>query len=403
MSRRALRALATVTASLLAGLAPAASADTSRHGSSPSAGGWAKLAVTDSYANQAGMLRLASGKLALLWRQRQASGNFAYRSAVLSATGQVLATGTALSNWVGLEGDPRLVPGGPAIRLVFIGGQDTNPSNFYSVGSVYTEVSGNGTTWTLVHASMAQHTVLNLGLAAVTRADKTPVAAFGLNNVLYFHNGLDPSAPAVAADGSITGPVAVGLENPALARAKDGSIWVAWYEGGTHRGYYVEKILPTQGTPQRAPLSGTGTSADNEPFQQVAFAARPGGGLFLAYCVPTKTLQCAHVNLWRVGAAKAATVPKSGTGHAGRVAMGAAPAGRMWLAWYDFGSNNVHIVRTGTTGSGFGPVSTISKPGPSFIFSGLQGDGSTGRLELIANILVLKPTAHQELWRTQVP
>lgn len=405
MSTRALRSLAIVAMGACAGLGPvtAAGARTAVQSRVPSAGGWAKLAVTDSYANQAGMLRLASGKLHLIWRQRQSNGMFSYKTATLSATGKVIATGTALSSWLSLEGDPRLIPGGPGIRLVFIGGQNTNASDFYSVGAVYTEVSNGGSAWSLVHASMAQHTVLNLGLAAVARADKTPVAAFGLNNTLYYHVGLDPSAPAASPDGSVTGPVAVGLQNVALARANDGSIWMAWYEAGPHRGYYVDRILPTKGTPQRAPGSGTATSADNEPFQQVAFVARPSGSLYLAYCSPTKVIQCAHLDLWRVGSSHVATVPTSGTGHAGRVAISTAPGGRLWLAWFDFGSNSVHTVQTGKSGSGFGSVRTVGLPHPAFIFNGLQAEGSQGRLDLIANILVTKPSAHQELWHTQIP
>lgn len=405
MSRSALRVLAIVMTGLFAGLGPsvAAGARTLAPSVTPSAATWARLAVTDSFANQAGLLRLASGKLHLIWRQRQGNGKFSYHTATMSPAGKVLSTGTALSDWINLEGDPRLIPGGPGIRLVFLGGRTTNPSDFFSVGAVYTEVSNGGSSWTLVHASMAQHTVLNLGLAAIARADKTPVAAFGLNNVLYFHNGLDPSAPAASPDGSVTGPVAVGLQDVALARAKDGSIWMAWYEGGPHRGYWVDRILPTQGSPQRAPGSGSLASADNEPFQQVAFAARPSGGLYLAYCSPTKLTQCAHIDLWRVGSSQLAAVPASGTGHAGRVAISTSPGGRLWLAWFDFGSNAIHAVQTGTTGSGFGSVRTIGKPGPAFIVNGLQAEGSAGRLDLIANITVLKPSAHQELWHIQIP
>ena len=400
--------LAAVTPGMAASAGPAAAAPVAAGPAAvarpgPAAASWSKVAVTDSYANQAGILRLAGGQLHLVWRQRLRNGTFAYRTATFSASGHVQSTGTALSGWTTLEGDPRLIPGGPAIRLVFIGGQDTNPSNFFSVGAVYTEVSNGGPAWSLVHASMAQHTVLNLGLAAVARKDKTPVAAFGLNNVLYYHVGLDPSAPAGSPDGSVTGPVAVGLQYPALARASDGSVWLAWYEGGQHRGYYVDKILPTAGTPRRAPGSGTATSADNEPYQQVAFASRPGGGLYLAYCVPTKTVQCAHVDLWRLGSAHAATVPGSATGHAGRVALGQGTGGRMWLAWYDFGANVVRVVRTGTKGSGFGAVAKVARPGPAFSLNGLQGEGSRGPLDLIANITVLKPAAHQELWHIHLP
>jgi len=43
---------------------------------------------------------------------------------------------------------------------------------------------------------------------------------------------------------------------------------------------------------------------------RVKYDPQPGG-IYLAYCVPTKTLTCAHVALWRAGAAKAMQVPGS--------------------------------------------------------------------------------------------
>ena len=66
------------------------------------------------------------------------------------------------------------------MRLVFLGGKDTNVAHFYSRGAVYTETSANGSSWSLQPVSMSQHHVLNRGLAATTESDKTtPVAAFG--------------------------------------------------------------------------------------------------------------------------------------------------------------------------------------------------------------------------------
>jgi hypothetical protein len=112
------------------------------------------------------------------------------------------------------------------------------------------------------------------------------------------------------------------------------------------------------------------------PFQQVAFESR---------------------------VIRVETAPGSGTGHAGRAALGLAAGGKMWLACYDFGASIVHIVRTGATGSGFGAVTIIPKPGPSFTFNQLQGEGSAGHLDLIANITVVKPSAQQELWHPWVP
>jgi hypothetical protein len=404
MSTIAARRLA-VTAGLALGLGSLVTAQpgTPAGATFASQPAWTRIGPTFGSFDQAGMLRLASGRLQLIWRERQNNGNYSYHTATISATGHLLGTGTALSDWANLEGDPRLVPGGPAIRLVFIGSRTNNASDFYSRGSVYTAVS-NGSSWTLAAASMAQHTVLNLGLAAVTKSDKTPVAAFGLNNILYFHDGLDASAPAAGADGSVVGPGGTGLLGVALARDKGGSIWMAWYQKfGSKPGYYVQRILPTPGPLLKAPGSGTSTSADNEPLQQVAFVARPHGGVFLAYCAPTKIRPCAHVDLWRVGSSRAMTVPHSGTGSSDLVALSVAPAGKLWVAWFDYNAHVVHAVLTSSSASGFGSVRAIGWPKPTVLLDGMQAEGSAGRLDLVADILVAKPTSHYELWHSQVP
>lgn len=218
---------------------------------------WTKIAVTDSGFNQAGMLRTADGALHLVWRKHLQNGRFSFGWSTISLGGRLAGSGLALSNWPGLQGDPKLVPDHDHIRLIFIGGQDTNPSNFFSVGAVYTMVSANGRSWALVHGSLAKHTVLNLGLGAVADKDgATPVAAFGLNNVLYYHVGVDAGAPAVAADGTAaTGPVATGLDGDVLSRAKNGSIWVAWFD----QGYWARQILdrPVRGRRRRTPARRT--------------------------------------------------------------------------------------------------------------------------------------------------
>ncbi len=85
------------------------------------------------------------------------------------------------------------------------------------------------------------------------------------------------------------------------------------------------------------------------------------------------------------------------------MAISAAPHGRLRLDWFDTGSGKIHLVQTGATGSGFGAASAIGQPGPAFIFDQLQIEGSAGRLDLIVNVTVTKPTTRQELWHIQVP
>ncbi|HET7016736.1 MAG TPA: hypothetical protein VFI65_22630 [Streptosporangiaceae bacterium] len=363
-------------------------------------GVWTRIVQTDSTFNQVGMARTGNGNLHLVWRKRLANGHFSYGWSTVSERGKLLGSGPVLSNWIGLQNDPKLVPDHSHLRLIFVGGQDTSAANFFSRASVYTETSANGTSWSLVHGTMDNHTVLNRGLAAVVEKDgATPVAGFGLNNVLFYHVGVDPTAPATAADGTAaTGPVATGIDGDVFARDKTGSIWVSWSD----RGYWARRFLPSAAKPVKAPQSGTATSPDNAPGQQVAFAARVGGGEFLAYCSPSKTLQCAHINLWKVGSAHAMVVPGSATGHAGKVALAAAPGGHLWVSWFDFGTNQLHVVRTNAAVSRFGAAHLLRPPPTTFIFAGLQSEGSSGRLDLVVNVLLNAKNNPIWFWHTQV-
>jgi hypothetical protein len=363
-------------------------------------GKWTRIGITNSGFNQAGMLRTANGRLHVIWLKQNSATAFSYQATTISLAGRLLGTTTAVSHWGTLESDPRLVPFGGGVRLVFIGFRTTNPADFFSRGAVYTATSSSGSAWSLVHGSMSHHTVLNLGLAATTDAGGAPVAAFGLNNVLYFHQGVDPSAPAASPDGSITGQVGTGLENPALARDSRGSVWVAWFHLFGSGGYWVDKILPSKGAPLRAP--GSGATTGNDPRQQVALAARGAGGVYLAYCSPTKTQRCAHIDLWKVGSARPMVVPGSGTGNAVRVALAAGPRGRLTVAWFDTGTSKIHVVRTNKAATRFGVPRTIPAPPKFILFNGLQVDGSSGRQDIIANVTLTTPPNPVEFWHTQV-
>jgi hypothetical protein len=395
MSRFSARALVTAAIGLILVLGQAGPALAGGPGT------WTKIGATSSGFNQAGMFRTADGRLHVVSLKR-VGNSFTLSTATISIAGRMLSTGTALSGWTSLEGDPRLVPAGSGIRLVFLGNRTTNPGDFFSRGAVYTETSANGSSWSLVHGSMAQHTVLNLGLAAANNASGTPVASFGLNNVLYFHQGVDANAPASGPDGSVAGPVGVGLVSSALARDVGGSVWLGWFQLFGSGGYWVDKILPAKAAPLRAPGSGSAGSADNEPRQQVALAARPGGGVYLAYCSPTKTRQCAHIDLWKVGSARPMVVPGSGTGSAGWVALAVGPGGRLTVAWFDFGQNKIHVIRTNTKATKFGGARTVKQPPKTILFNGLQVEGTSGRQDVIANVTRTTAGNPVEFWHTQV-
>jgi hypothetical protein len=189
-----------------------------------------------------------------------------------------------------------------------------------------------------------------------------------------------------------------------LIRAGDGSVWVGWFteSGASDQGYWAAKLLPSPAAKVKAPGSGGTGLANNQPFESVAFAARAGGGEYLAYCVPNKTIECAHIALWKVGASKASMVPGSTSQHADHVAIAAAPGGHMWVLWYDTSQNKIHVVRTNAAVSRFGTPQTLPAPPSTGELDGLQAEGSQGPLDVVSLVLQNSAQSTPSYWDTQL-
>jgi hypothetical protein len=364
-------------------------------------GVWTKLATVNNSADTVGMVRTGDGQLHLVWAKQASNKTWAYGTATITEAGKLLATGTALSGWTSLETDPQLVPYGTGERLIFEGYKGTTGCFFDGV--VFTETSTNGSTWSLVQGSLDAHTVGVGNLAATTESDGTPVAVFA--DGAAFHVGVDPNCPATSADGTI--PVATGNSpsNVSTVTASDGSIWVATFQAFSNMGYFVTRILPTAGPLIKVPGSTTNPAHNNQPDEPVALAARPGGGVYMAFCVSNSSQPCVHIDLWREGSSKPIQVPGSANTTAGRVALTATPQGRLWVTWYDGAKNLIHSVRTNTAGTSFGAVTTIKPPPhmPATDLSDLQTQGSSGRLDIIVNAMIQVGTTYPvDLFHTQI-
>ena len=364
---------------------------------------WTKLGTVDNGADTVGMARTGDGQLHLVWEKKQASnGTHGYGTATITLAGKLLATGTALSGWTSLENDPQLVRDGGGLRLIFEGG--TGNSGCQATGTVLTETSTNGKSWNFVQGSMS-HGSAGTGVLAATDESNgtTPVATFGSGH--FFHVGVDPSCPAASLDGMV--PVAQGNSpsNPAIVTASDGSIWVATFQAFSKEGYFVDRILPTEGPLTEAPGSKSTASQNNQPLEPVALAARAGGGVYMAYCVASSSQPCAHIDLWKVGSSKPTVVPGSASVTNYRVSLAATPQGRLWVTWSDGGKNVIHAVRTNTTATAFGTVRTIKPPPhspPSDVFD-VQTQGSSGRLDVVVNAEIQTGTTYpDDLFHTQI-
>lgn len=390
--------VALVTMAALAGFAGPAAA-------SPAAIKWTKISTdTGEGIASAGLYRTSDGRLHVVWVRHDGTQGFSLHYSTVGAKSKLINTGTVVSKWSGVSAYPRLVTG-PAggISLVFTGA-DGKPTSKYNLDAMYVaNASKTGTKWTLSSGSMSHSTLVPLtDTAAAVQASGNPVAAWSAGAALDFHVGIDPAIPATSADQSVSVGAGGDVVGPTLVRDKAGSIWAAWFNASfaADQGYWVDKIVPSAAK-AKAPTSGGKNIANNQPLQAVAFTARLGGGVYLAYCVPGKTVQCTHIALWKAGAKKAVAVPGTATGRASHVAIAAAPGGHLWIAWFDEGANKIKAVETNASATKFNAVRTIGTPPNFALIDGLQAEGSFGTLDIIALVL---QNGHQSssYWDTQI-
>ncbi len=358
---------------------------------------WTKISTDTSLGiASAGLYRTADGMLHVAWARQDGSNSFSLNYSTVGPNATLEGTGTIVKSWTGVSFYPRLVAGpSGGIRAVFTGGNGVSGSP-YNLGAMYSATATSaGTTWSLVKGSMSHSTSIPAtNTSATTQSTGTPIAGWPGGSGVAFHVGTDPNTPATKADGTVAVTSGSGtVVGTTLARETDGSAWVAWFTESfaSDQGYWVDKITPTQVAKTEAPGSGSSSLANNQPLQSVAFAAGANGGGYLAYCVPTASIPCAHIALWKVGAATATTVPGSTTQHAAHVAIAAAPGGHLWVLWYDTSQNKIHVIRSNAAVTKFGPGQTIAAPPSTSELDGLQAEGSQGPLDVVA--LVLQTTA----------
>ena len=346
---------------------------------------WIKISSDAGFSGAAaGLLRTADGRLHVLWPADN-NGNHSLHYSTVSASGKLLASGVILSHWLGLDQYPSLVPDRGGMRAIF-DGENGKSGSPYNIGSFYSATAGpSGATWKLAPGSLSHANPPITDNAATGTSGGEPVTAWTEVSSFAYHVGIDPHIPAMAPDVKIFVGPSGGVLNPTLLTSK-GTVWGAWFNASftATMGYWVDKIFTGAKGMRKAPGSGGKGLNNNQPLQPVALAARNGGGIYLAYCVPTKILTCAHVALWRAGASKAMRVPGSAGPQNSKVALAAAPGGHLWVLWYDYHSNLIHAVRTNAAATGFGKVLTIRPPKRLFEFDGLQANASRGPLCIVA-------------------
>lgn len=327
---------------------------------------------------------------------------FTYEAAQVGTSGKVVKAPADIfaTHWGSLEFPATLLGVGAKPLLVFSGLQGS--TGVYSLDCVYGALGGTAK-WTLQPWSLSANCSNPVAAAAESDASAKVLAAAwaGGNSVLY-RIGTSPAIPAPTADQHI----ALAKGTAALAaivsdQAGSGHFYVAWTQvfstPGSADGIYVKDV--TAGGVTRKAL-GTGTASSQTEFP--VFGRLPavnrnakGGGVYLAYCANKSP--CPHLDLWKVGAAKAMAVPSSANAFGVTLAQG--PGGRIWLAWYNKQSNKVYVTRTNKAATRFGAVHGYATP---CVEGGLLGLGGSPLAKLDIGMTCVNNALKQEQYVTQV-
>jgi hypothetical protein len=354
-------------------------------------GQWTRLPGTVINFAEPGLARTGDGVLHVVYTRRNGTKEDLIHLEV-SAAGKVGADTVALGGWSAMSHPDLLRMPDGSLRAFFGGIRSTNVGETNKRLSTAT-APASGTPWTLrpgdvVQAPSAYATgVAGAGLAK----DGTPISTWSVSPGLGYHYGINGSDPdrAIPQTGCC-------LYTPEIAvDSASGQAWVGFHSNeNAAPGLYVNAIGPAgpQGGRRLAAGSVTGKSSIY-PGNRTSLTGRIGaGGVYLFYGQGYPTFKT--LALWKVDAAKPHLVIKADRAEHANVA--AAPDGRLWLMWEQNGT--INAARTNRSATRAGAVNAVKPPSGATIYR-LNGEGSAGPLDLIANV---QAGGSQGFWHQQV-
>lgn len=353
-------------------------------------GQWTRLPGTVINFAEPGLARTSDGVLHVLYVRKTGTKEDLVHVAV-SPAGRVGANSVALGGWAAMAHPDLLRMPDGTLRAFFGGIRSTAAGDDNDALNTATAPASGGP-WALKPGRAAQAlyayatTVTGAGLAK----DGTPISTWSGSPGLGFHYGVNPGDP----DGKIP-QTGCCLYTPDVAvDSGSGQAWVGFHSNeSAGPGLYVNAIGPggPQGGRRLAPGSVTGKSSIY-PGNRASITGRIGASgvfLFFGQGYPTFTT----LALWKVDAAKPQIVLKIDRNEHASVA--AAPEGRLWLMWEQNGT--IYAARTNKAATKVGAANALKPPGGATIYR-LNGEGSAGPLDLIANL----QAGGQALWHQQV-
>jgi von Willebrand factor type D domain len=353
----------------------------------PTTGAWLRISGGTNNAtavgSQLGLARTAGGTLNVVWDRGTSKATIL--DTRISSGGTIMGTTTVATNWAGLSG-LALVPGAGNTLQLFAGGGST--------GSIYNGIN----TFTAPAAGAPWALVPKVSWGGIPAGDSPYLGATVAPNAQAvtawpgsYHVGLNSSATVV--------PIDPDMESSELVTdQKTGAVVVAGVTIAGSGGTFVRRLLPVPGPVMLLPSSTNVRSS--------GAAARTGGGVYIAWANGSGQA----VELSRYGGASRTVaqgaVPGGGLGWAAANVF-AAPGGRLWVVWWADRSNYLFVTRSNAAVSAFEPVQRLVLPDPSTdsgIVPGsqIQGDATTGPLDLFADTIVGNQTPETGFLYTRV-
>jgi hypothetical protein len=271
--------------------------------------------------------------------------------------GKVGATTSVVTGWADIQ-NPAIVSAPGGLRMFWGALRSTVSTETNDEMSTAVSADG-GATWALQEGNVVQDGTQAYGspTSAATLPDGTTVQTWSGTLGTWVHSGLSPATP----NHDLQAPLGQYGNLPGIAVDASGRAVVAWYSSAAgHLGVYAQDVA-SDGSPIGSAVRMPGTS--DMQFGQTGrtpIAARPGGGLFVAYATGYPTLN--RIRVWRVGAQKSTQLAKAVGGASATVATDM--NGRVWVVWEDDRGAHpaVYARRSNPAGSEWGATVVAGRP-----------------------------------------
>jgi hypothetical protein len=376
--------------------APAAVAGTPGH--------WTR--VTDptlSNIDEVTLARTPDGVLHAAWTRPTPSNPGAGQDLLqvpISPSGGVGGPVVVAANWAEME-NPYLVPTTGSGLDLFVGAtRSTDPDETVSNLALFTSADG-GQSWVLDPVDVTSTGAANSSdVAAALGADGTPFETWGSSSCLCVHQGISSATPNADFQQGLGD---FGYEPGIAFDPVSGQLVVAWYSNGAgHDGVYAAQVNQATGglSGPQTQMPGTSNLADGPFSGRTPIAARPGGGLYVAYEAgyPSHT----RVLLWRVGSPSSVVVAKTPTDVAS-VGIASSPDGRLWVFWSARNHRDTPIVyvrRSNPQATAWGATVAVAPPPGALDSWNLVGNGQASLLDLVGSFSLGNDNLAS--WHTQV-